>query len=37
MKARLDAVGDLWAPMRKRGRSLTQPIEKLRRLMERAG
>jgi bifunctional non-homologous end joining protein LigD len=37
MKARLDAVGDVWGPMRKRARSLTQPIEKLRKLMARAG
>ena len=32
MAARVDSVGDLWADMRKRGRSLTKPIAQLRRL-----
>ena len=32
MPARVAKVGDLWADLRKRGRSLKQPIEKLRRL-----
>jgi len=34
MPDRIEKVGDLWADMRKRGRSLKQPMEKLRRLME---
>jgi bifunctional non-homologous end joining protein LigD len=34
MPARLDAVGDLWAGMRRRARSLTKPMDTLRRLME---
>ena len=34
MPARIEKVGDLWADMRKRGRSLKQPMEKLKRLME---
>jgi bifunctional non-homologous end joining protein LigD len=34
MSARVDRVGDLWADMRKRGRSLTRPIAQLRRLAE---
>jgi bifunctional non-homologous end joining protein LigD len=33
MPQRIEKVGDLWADMRKRGRSLKQPMEKLRRLM----
>jgi bifunctional non-homologous end joining protein LigD len=33
--ARVAAVGDLWADMRRRGRSLKRPIEKLRRLVRR--
>src|SRR5918995_428072 len=33
MPKRIAKVGDLWADMRKRGRSLKQPMEKLRRLM----
>jgi DNA primase len=33
MPKRVAKVGDLWADMRKRGRSLNQPMEKLRRLM----
>jgi bifunctional non-homologous end joining protein LigD len=33
MAARADAVGDLWAEMPKRKRSLKQPIERLQRLM----
>ena len=33
MPKRVAKVGDLWADMRKRGRSLKQPVEKLRRLM----
>ena len=32
MTARVESVGDLWADMRKRGRSLTRPIAHLRRL-----
>jgi bifunctional non-homologous end joining protein LigD len=32
MAARVDSAGDLWADMRKRGRSLTKPIAQLRRL-----
>jgi bifunctional non-homologous end joining protein LigD len=31
MAARLERVGDLWAEMRRRKRSLRQPIERLRR------
>jgi bifunctional non-homologous end joining protein LigD len=34
MPARMAKVGDLWADMRRRGRSLTRPMEKLRRLMQ---
>jgi bifunctional non-homologous end joining protein LigD len=34
MPERLARVGDLWADMRRRGRSLTRPTEKLRTLME---
>ena len=33
LPARIATVGDLWADLRRRGRSLTQPMEKLRRLM----
>ena len=33
MAARIDAVGDLWADMRKRRRSLRRPIAQLRRLL----
>jgi hypothetical protein len=29
MAARLDAAGDLWADMRRRGRSLRRAIERL--------
>jgi bifunctional non-homologous end joining protein LigD len=36
MPDRVAKVGDLWADMRKRGRSLKQPIEKLRKLTGRA-
>ena len=32
MPARIAKLGDLWADMRKRGRSLKQPMEKLRKL-----
>jgi hypothetical protein len=32
MPARVESVGDLWADMRKRGRSLTRPIAQLRKL-----
>jgi bifunctional non-homologous end joining protein LigD len=32
MRKRLDAVGDLWSEMRRRGRSLRQPMERLRKL-----
>ena len=35
MPARIAKVGDLWADMRKRGRSLKQPMEKLRKLSDR--
>ena len=35
MEARLDKVGDLWADMRRRKRSLKRPIEKLRALSGR--
>jgi bifunctional non-homologous end joining protein LigD len=35
MPARIAKVGDLWGDMRKRGRSLKQPMDKLRRLTER--
>ena len=35
MPARIARMGDLWADMRKRGRSLKQPMEKLRRLAEK--
>ena len=37
MPARIDKVGDLWADMRRRGRSLTRPMEKLRKLSGRKG
>jgi hypothetical protein len=33
MAARAEAVGDLWAEMPKRKRSLKQPIERLQKLM----
>jgi bifunctional non-homologous end joining protein LigD len=33
MPARVAAVGDIWADMRRRGRSLRRPMEKLRRLL----
>jgi bifunctional non-homologous end joining protein LigD len=32
MPVRVAAVGDLWSDMRRRGRSLTRPLQKLRRL-----
>jgi bifunctional non-homologous end joining protein LigD len=32
MSTRVESVGDLWADMRKRGRSLTKPIAQLRKL-----
>ena len=35
MPARIAKMGDLWAGMRKRGRSLKQPMEKLRKLSDR--
>jgi bifunctional non-homologous end joining protein LigD len=35
MPARVEKVGDLWADMRRRGRSLKRPIEKLRKLTQR--
>ena len=35
MPARVAKVGDVWADMRRRGRSLKKPAEKLRRLLER--
>jgi hypothetical protein len=31
LPGRIEAVGDLWAGLRRRGRSLRQPLEKLRR------
>jgi bifunctional non-homologous end joining protein LigD len=34
MPERVAAVGDLWAGMARRGRSLTKPMEKLRKLMD---
>jgi bifunctional non-homologous end joining protein LigD len=34
MPERMAKVGDLWADMRRRGRSLKRPIEKLRRLLK---
>ena len=37
MSDRIAKVGDLWADLRRRGRSLTQPTEKVRRLIESAG
>lgn len=37
MPDRIAKVGDLWADMRRRGRSLTRPMEKLRRLRVSAG
>jgi hypothetical protein len=33
MAKRIDAVGDLWADMRRRGVSLKRPSERLRRLI----
>ena len=35
MPARIAAVGDLWGEMRRRGRSLTRPMEKLRKISGR--
>jgi bifunctional non-homologous end joining protein LigD len=35
MPDRIAKVGDVWADMRRRGRSLKQPMEKLRRLSQR--
>ena len=35
MPSRVDEVGDLWADMRRRARSLKRPIEKLRKLTQR--
>lgn len=35
--ARLETMGDLWADLRRRGRSLKRPMEKLRRLVDREG
>jgi hypothetical protein len=32
MRERVAEVGDLWADLKKRGRSLTRPIDRLRRL-----
>jgi bifunctional non-homologous end joining protein LigD len=34
MPERIEAVGDLWADMKRRGRSLKAPMEKLRRLRD---
>jgi hypothetical protein len=36
MPARIKKVGDLWADMKRRGRSLKEPMEKLRRLARRS-
>jgi hypothetical protein len=33
MPGRIADVGDLWADLRRRGRSLRRPMEKLRRLI----
>jgi bifunctional non-homologous end joining protein LigD len=35
MPDRMEAVGDLWADMRKKARSLTRAIEKLKKLADR--
>jgi DNA primase len=35
MAARVDTIGDLWADMRRRGRSLRKAIDKLQRLNQR--
>jgi len=35
MRERIAAVGDVWADLRRRGRSLNRPMEKLRRLVQR--
>jgi bifunctional non-homologous end joining protein LigD len=35
MAARVDTVGDVWADMRRRGRSLKRAIEKVKRLNQR--
>jgi bifunctional non-homologous end joining protein LigD len=35
MPERIATVGDVWADMRRRGRSLKRPTEKLRRLMDK--
>jgi hypothetical protein len=32
MAARVDKVGDLWADLLRRGRSLGRPLQKLRRI-----
>lgn len=32
LEARLDAVGDVWSELRKRGRSLRRPVERLRQI-----
>ena len=37
MPARIDAVGDLWADLRRRGRSLQRPAQRLRELAKSAG
>jgi bifunctional non-homologous end joining protein LigD len=37
MPERIDSVGDLWADLNRRGRSLKGPLEKLRRLGSRPG
>jgi bifunctional non-homologous end joining protein LigD len=36
MPERMDAVGDLWADLRKKGRSLNRAIAKLKKIAERA-
>ncbi|MGB2716484.1 MAG: non-homologous end-joining DNA ligase [Vicinamibacterales bacterium] len=35
LQARLDAVGDVWSELRKRGRSLRRPVERLRQITTR--
>ena len=37
MPTRIAAVGDLWGEMRRRGRSLTRPMDKLRKISGRQG
>jgi DNA primase len=35
MPKRIEKVGDLWTDMKRRGRSLKSPTEKLRRLIDK--